>query len=680
MVALFCVAVVARMGQVQFVQGEYWKELAEKISVQYRSIKATRGNIYSDNGSLLATSLPFYKVVIDPTVASDEVYKTGIDSLSLMLSKTFGGNSKDDYKRKINDARISGKRYLILSRTQINYQQKVKMTSWPIFREGKYRGGVIFEKVDKRFRPFDNLAFRTVGFLNEDNYGAGLEYSFNDVLGGIDGEGLFERKTGGTWVPVSEAEEVKPEDGFDIETTLNVNIQDVAESSLLRALTEHDAQHGAVIVMEVETGQIKAISNLTKTENGYAESYNYIVGGVREPGSTFKLATMMAMFEETNLQLTDSIDTGDGEFKVYKETIRDHKPGGYGKISIQEAFEKSSNIAMAKLLMNQYGTNQQKFYQFIEGLGLTQPIGFQMKGEGEPKVSRPEKWSGITLPWMSFGYEVEMTPLQVLTLYNAVANEGKMIKPYIVRKVSRANSTIKEYDTEVLKRKICSDKTLEKLHEMLEGVVIRGTANNINGTHYKIAGKTGTAQKLVNGKHIKKYYTSFVGYFPADKPKYSCLVLIDDPKGYRQYGSDVAAPVFKEIADMIYSQDIDLHEPLKDGLLTEVGVFPTVKAGYFDELNMLCNKFGISNHMAREEMAEEWVRARRSNNSVLWDAAGTQDGLVPNVNGMMLRDALYLLENKGLRVSYEGKGRVTAQSLPPGTRAGKGKYIRIILS
>ncbi|MDN4164430.1 penicillin-binding protein [Cytophagales bacterium LB-30] len=678
LVALFAVAVVVRMGNIQFVEGDKWKKLAEEIGFQYRTIKATRGNIYSDNGSLLATSLPFYKVAFDPMIADSEVFKKGIDSLSLLLSKTFPSTSARQFKQKITDARLSGKRYITLSREQIDYQQKKKMMDWPIFREGRHEGGVIFEKVDKRFRPFNDLAFRTVGFLNEDNYGAGLEYSFNDLLGGRDGEALYQKMAGGSWKPVFDQQEVKPEEGLDIETTLDVNLQDVAETALLRALEEHSAQHGAVVVMEVSTGAIKAISNLTRLENGsYGETYNYFVGGVREPGSTFKLVSMMALFEDTNLSLEDSIDTGTGEIKVYKESIRDHKPGGYGKITIQEAFEKSSNIAVAKLVMNQYGTQPKKFYEYIESLGLNRPIGFQMKGEGEPKVKTPDKWSGITLPWMAFGYEVETTPLQMLTLYNAVANEGRMMKPYIVSRAKRADKVIRDFKPEILKRQICSDATLEKLKIMLEGVVERGTADNINGTHYKIAGKTGTAQKLVNGKHVKKYYTSFVGYFPADNPRYSCMVLIDDPKGYRQYGSDVAAPVFKEIADKIYAKDIDMHAPLSPEYLVETGVFPTVKAGYYPDLNFLCNKLGISNHSKEDEV--EWVRASVTNNAINWKYPSNAAGLVPDVQGMMLRDALYLLENKGLRVTYQGKGRVINQSLPPGSRIAKGGLIRIIL-
>ncbi|MFT6035915.1 MAG: cell division protein FtsI (penicillin-binding protein 3), partial [Marivirga sp.] len=665
----------------QWINGDKWKKMADEINLSYQEVKATRGNIYSDNGSLLATSLPFYRVAIDPTIADTDLFKEGIDSLGYLLSKSFG-QSATYYKQKILGARQKGNQYLMITRDLIGYQKKKEMESWPIFREGRLKGGIIFTKTDKRFRPFSNLAFRTIGFLNENDYGAGLEYSFNDYLAGQNGKALFQKISGGSWRPLYDGTEVRPKDGYDIQTTIDINLQDVTESALLSHLIQHNADMGCVVVMEVATGEIKAISNLKKLENGkYGEVYNYAVGshGLREPGSTMKLASYIALLEERDMRLSDSINTGDGELKFYKETVRDHKPGGYGTISLQEAFEKSSNIAIAKLIDETFKENPQRFLDYLKTMGLTQPLGFQMIGEGKPNILPLNQWSGITLPWMAYGYGLEFTPLQILTLYNAVANDGKMIRPLLVRSIRKADKEISKYQTSVISNKICSDETLRKVKILLEGVVERGTASNINNANYKIAGKTGTAQMLKDGRYIRKYYTSFAGYFPADKPKYSAIVVMDNPKGYRQYGSDVAAPVFKEIADKIFALDLNMHEKYALAEQPEMGVFPVVQAGKKEELSLMLNYLGISNHT--NELDVEWVRADIDNNSIEWKANEKQAGLVPNVQGMTLRDALYLLENAGLQVVVKGHtGRVNTQSQTPGIRALKGSTIKIEVS
>ncbi|MEJ2004907.1 MAG: penicillin-binding transpeptidase domain-containing protein, partial [Cyclobacteriaceae bacterium] len=414
LVLLFATAIIVKVSMIQFSEGEQWSRIAEQISYQTRLVKATRGNIYSDNGSLLATSLPFYEVGFDATRASDEVFDKGLDSLALLLSRHFGDRSAKSYARKLKDARSTGRQYLLISRELIGYQDKKKMESWPIFREGRLGGGVIFDKVDKRFRPFNNLSRRTIGFINENNRGAGLEYSFNNYLAGKDGQALYQKMAGGSWRPVFDGNDVKTENGFDIETTIDINLQDVSETALLRALKYHSADYGTVIVMEVNTGEIKAISNLSRNDDGtYYERYNYAVGGLMEPGSTFKLVTMLALLEETNISLEDSVDTGDGTFKFYNNTVRDHEAGGYGVITVREAFEKSSNVAMARLVDQHFGLKPEKYLQYVDDLHLSKPMGVQITGEGIPKIKHPEDkdWSGITLPWMAYGYGLEITPL-----------------------------------------------------------------------------------------------------------------------------------------------------------------------------------------------------------------------------------------------------------------------------
>ncbi|HNP07513.1 MAG TPA: penicillin-binding transpeptidase domain-containing protein [Cyclobacteriaceae bacterium] len=678
-VMLFGIAVIVKISHIQFVEGEEWTKLSEQITFDYKKIKATRGNIYSDNGSLLATDLPFYKVAFDPRLAKDKIFKSGIDSLSMLLARYYKDKSATEYKRMIQDARTANRQYIILNRKQINYQTKKIMSEWPIFRNGRYGGGVIFEKIDVRYRPFSNLSRRTVGFVNENGKGAGLEYSFNEALGGQDGEALFQKIAGSTWKPVYDVNNIKSKDGLDIQTTIDINLQDVAETSLHRAMEHHEADAGTVVVMEVSTGHIKAISNLTRQGNSYNEIFNHAIGGLFEPGSTFKLVTMMALLEESNIKLTDSIDTGNGELTFYKNTVKDHHDGGYGKLTIRDAFVLSSNVAMAKLLDNNFGLKPDKFVDLVDELKLSKPLGLQIKGEGYPKIFRPgsKGWSGITLPWMAYGYGFEVTPLHTLTLYNAIANNGKMIKPIFVTAISKADQVKKEFETETLNSRICSSSTLNKLRMLLEGVVEEGTASNLKNAHYKIAGKTGTAQILENGRYTKKYITSFVGYFPAHDPKYTAIVLIKNPKGWRQYGNNVAGPVFKEIADNIYSRDINLHMAMEKKKVLEYGVFPVIQAGKQDELTMLCNELGVSNHTKTDE---DWIRAVRNGNSVLWDKNTPAKDQVPNVKGMTFRDAIFLLEQSGLHVEYNGKGRVVNQSLTPGSKVSKGKTIHISLS
>lgn len=677
-VFIFGAAIVYRIFDLQVLQGAKWRKVAEATSLQYRAIKATRGNIYSDNGSLLATSLPFYRVCMDPTIAKEDLYKANIDSLSLMLSRFFGDRSPEEYKRRINDARRSKRQYLIVNRLQIGYQDKKNMEQWPLFREGKYKGGVIFEKVEKRFKPFSALANRTVGYINESESGAGLEYSFNEQLRGKHGDALFRRIAGGSWQQVFGDTERRPEEGLDIVTSLDVNLQDVSESTLLRHLQYHNADRGCVVVMEVKTGHVKAMANLSRNSSGYyAESYNLAVGqqGLREPGSTFKLASMIALFEDTSIKLTDTVDTGNGIRRFYDKVIRDHKPGGYGKITVLEAFEKSSNIAVASLVDSHFGLKRTRFMDYIRHMGLAEPLGFQLKGEGLPNFPPMHQWSGITLPWVAYGYGFEITPLQTLTFYNAVANGGKMMRPILVTATRKADRIVQEFKPTVMQEKICSKETLASVQKMLEGVVEQGTANNISNSHYPIAGKTGTAQTLEDGKYVKKYYTSFVGYFPADRPKYSAIVVIDNPKGYNQYGSDVAAPVFKEIADKVYARDLEMHTPYVPSPMIQPS-FPLVQSGYGSELHEICNMLGIKQ---RAPIAEEWVKGQVDSASLEWKPRSTEVGRVPDVRGMTLRDAIYLLENKGLKVQFSGHGRVQRQSQEPGSRSLKGSYITLTL-
>ncbi len=685
LVALAACAIPYKVAVVQLVEGENWKAKAEQVNFQYREVPATRGNIYAADGSLLATSLPFYQVAIDPTVVDDEKFESGIDSLSILLANFYKDKSAIAYKRMIQDARSSQKQYLMVNRRQINYQDMQLLRSWPIFKEGRIEGGVIFEKIERRYQPFSSLASRTLGTLNQDGVGSGIEYSFNNQLKGQNGKALFQRLSGGVWKPLFDVDDVKPLDGYDIQTTLDVTIQDVAETALRRQLTDRQAAFGSVIVMEVATGHVKAISNLQKNAagTGYVESYNYAVGdmGRVEPGSTFKLVSMLALLEENKISPNDMIETGNGVYRFYGQPMVDAKTGGYGTITIRQAFEKSSNVAISKLVDRHFGSNPSKFLAYMDKVGLAQPFSLQLLGEGKPFFKTPgtKDWYGTSLPWISIGYESKLNPIHTLALYNAVANGGKMMKPLFVKSVSNGAQTIETFEPVVIRDAIASPKTITQLQELLLGVVENGTARNIKNPNYKIAGKTGTAQKVVNGSYQEIYYTSFAGYFPADRPKYSMIVVIDSPKGIAAYGGDVSAPVFKEIADKIFAKDLDLNVVNQTKILpsaTPGPKFPYVASGKGEELQ------GIFEYLKlplKSPTQEDWVVASSLDGQVQLQQTETENAVVPNVSGMSLRDALYLLENKGLKVNFNGKGRVLTQSISPGSPLTPNATIDLVL-
>ncbi|MFC6999199.1 penicillin-binding protein [Rufibacter roseus] len=679
-ICLFAFAIIYKVGYIQFKDGDRWREIANEKRFHYQPLPATRGNIYSDDDRIMATSLPFYRVAFDPTIAKEDVFDKGVDSLAIYLAQFFGDRSENYYRQKIKNARAAGRRYVRLNGQLINYQDKKLMNQWPIFRAGKNKGGVIFEKIDRRFLPFGSLARRTIGFINEDKNGAGLEYSFNRHLAGKDGEALFERMAGGN-KPINDGTEVKPMPGFDIQTTIDINLQDVAESALRRALTINDAAHGCVILMEVSTGRIKAIANLGRAGEGvYVEDYNYAVGnqGRTEPGSTFKLASMMALLEETDLTLEDSVDTGVGSARIGGAVKTDTH--GYGKITLQEVFEKSSNVGVAKLIQETFEKDPQKYVDYLHKFGLHQPLGFQMNGEAIPFIKTPKdkSWSRPSLSTMAIGYELKISPLQTLAFYNAVANNGVKVQPIIVKSIKRADDVLEQFEAKVLNPKICSEETLVQLKAMMEGVVENGTGKNVRSKDYKVAGKTGTARKVINGKYTRTYSTSFVGYFPADQPKYSCIVIIDSPRKNAQYGGDVAAPVFRELADKAYAQDLAIHKPM---VRRPAGVHPKIPvlhAGSQEDITLLCNKLGVSAHP--ENPSEDWVRVDTNRHSVSLKPIKINDLQVPDVSDMTLRDALALLGNRGLKVRAIGLGRVESQSIPPGEPIQKGNIITITLS
>ena len=676
-IAIVSIAIIYSIIDLQFNQGEYWESKSKDINLSYLKIKASRGNILSDDGSILATSLPFYKVAFDPSIPSEELFINKIDSLSYLLSIFFKDKSKDLYKNILENSRKNGNRYLLVNRRKVDYQEKKIISQWPIFRDGRLKGGIIFEKIDERYRPFSKLGYRTIGSVDENNRGTvGIEYSFNSYLTGEDGEALHQKIAGNYWKPIYDGTEKSPKNGYDIFTTINVNLQDITEHVLLKGLIRNDADYGCVILMDVETGDIKSISNLSKNENGnYVEVYNYAIQGMHEPGSTFKLASLLAYLEDSNSSIFDSIDTGEGEMKFYSEIMKDHKPGGYGKITIKEVFENSSNIGIAKMIDNQFKDEPENYLEYLNNFGFNKNFDFQIFGSAIPSIKsiNDSAWSNLSLPWIAHGYEIMLTPLHTLSFYNAIANDGIYVNPRIVKEIRRANQVIKKIDN-LEKFKISSSNSIKIATKLLEGVVQNGTANNINNSYYKIAGKTGTTKKVLNGKYVNKYYTSFAGFFPSENPKYSCIVVIDNPKKYRIYGSDVAAPVFREIADKIFLSDKNYFKEIKSDELPIS--FPMIRSGYREDLINISNNLGLSNH---SESENDWVKTKVIDNSIFWEGINLNSNLIPNVIGMTLKDAIYLLESRGLEVSFSGRGRVKKQTIPPGKLLKNYKKIKINL-
>ncbi len=685
---LFALAVIGKIIHIQFIDGEKWSEKVEHLTTELNEIKPVRGNIYAANGDMLATSVPIYQIRMDMRAdgLTDERLKSNIDSLSICLSQLFKDRSPQEYKSRMMRAREKGNRYLLIQ-DDVDFDAVMQAQEFPLFREGRFKSGVIFEKRTVRLQPFKGLAARTVGYQREGVQPVGIEGAYNSELRGRPGQRYEKRLAGGVWMPLDSRNEVEPEDGCDIYTTIDVNIQDVATSALRKQLEKHNARYGCAVLMEVKTGYVKAIANLSLTSDStYREVYNYAVGEATEPGSTFKLASLMAAFEDGKVKLTDSVDTERGRVKFYDRWMRDSNDKGYGKIDVLTSFQKSSNVAISKLVVENYGDNPRRFVDRLHKLGLGSQLGLEIAGEGMPKIKDPSdpSWSGVTLPWMSIGYETLMTPLQILTFYNAVANDGVMVKPLFVEQVKRNGEVVRVNKPVVINRAIASRSTIQMAKRMLESVVSdEGTASNLRFGEYAIAGKTGTAQ-IANAQYGYKsdqavsYQASFVGYFPAEAPEYTCIVVVNGPSNNVYYGNQVAGPVFKEISDKVYAQRYDLikhQEPTRNQMAVHV---PVSMSGNADDLKTLFQEFNVP--IQDQSKDYQWVTTRTGRDTVTINQRSVKDGIVPNVVGMGLRDGLYLLEDAGLQVKVQGAGMITKQSVPPGSSVKNSNTITIELS
>ncbi len=629
-------AIVYQLFNIQFNQGDYYTELAQNTVYKNFKIEPNRGNIYDANMNLLATSVTKYEIRFDPISVTKSNFNTYLNPLSDSLSKMFSKSSAY-YKNKLKKARALNNRYVFIAKN-LDYSEYIRIKNFPMFNLGAYKGGFIAEQSTVREHPLGKIGRRTVGYNN-----VGLEGAFEDYLQGEKGQRLKQKIAKGQWKPLTDLNQVEPVDGLDVISTIDVNIQDITHHALLAQLEYFEAEHGTAVVMETKTGEIKAISNLgLSNEPGkYYEKRNYAVYEPHEPGSTFKLMSLVAALEDNVVDTSTVIDTENGRLKYFDRTVYDSKRGGYGKISVAKAFEVSSNTAFAKMIYENYKSQPNQFVDRLKMMGLDQKIGLQIKGEGQPSIPHPNdsNWYGTTLPWMSFGYGVSQTALQILSFYNAIANDGVMVKPRFIKAVRDRHKVIEQYTEPQITGSVCSKETAKQVRTILKNVVNRGTASNIYSPRFSMAGKTGTCQTeywVESGRYI----ASFAGYFPADKPKYSCIVVIHKPnpeKGY--YGSTVAAPVFKRIAKKIYS-DTPIEARLPRTKLNQLQLTEQ------DNYNQVLNKYKT---------------------------------IMPNLVGMPAMDAISILENLGLKAKLFGEGKVIKQSLAPGKSVKENKQINLVL-
>lgn len=633
---VFAGLIVYKIIEIQMIDGDHYKSIAEKTVYKSFIINPNRGNLYDTNLNLLATSVPEYEVRFDAVTVSQKNFDDNLLGLSKALSK-FSNLPVSYYKNKLINARKQKNRYVLIAKN-LDYSDFQKFKTFPLFNLGPYKGGFIAEQSIVRENPMGKIGRRTVGYNN-----VGLEGAFDEYLKGKKGRQFKQKISKGQWKPLNDSNSIEPEDGLDVVSTIDVNIQDIAHHALLRQLEKFKAEHGSVIVMETKTGEIKAISNLGRTEeNTYFEKRNYAVWESHEPGSTFKLMSLAAALEDKVVDTADIIDTKNGKIKYYNRIVKDSRIGGYGKISVGKSLEVSSNTAFAQFITDNYKNNPEKFVDRLINMGLNKKLDLQIKGEGQPSIPHPDdkNWYGTTLPWMSFGYGVSMTPLQILSFYNAIANDGIRVKPRFIRKIMNKGQDLKKYDKPIIENSVCSVETAKKLQDLLQKTVEKGTAKNIYNKNFGMAGKTGTCQTeywIDSGRYI----ASFAGYFPTKTPKYSCIVTIHKPdRRIGFYGSQVAAPVFAEIAEKIYS-----------------------KTSIKDHINL------------------DSVQKLNQTIKLNTDVAQTFEHIdtMPNVKGLSLMDAIPILENLGLKVRFVGEGKVIKQSITKGEKIKNGNQIKLIL-
>ncbi len=689
-VVLVCIGIMSKAFYIQQVQGKHWKSLQDSLHQKIDIVEAERGTIYSEDGQMLSTSIPQFDIYIDFGAEglrekNGKRFKDNLDSLSSNLSELFKDHSTAEYKKILQEGYKNEERYYLLQKN-ISYKQYQELKRFPLVRLGKNKSGFIADDKNIRLNPYNLLAYRTIGLDRANAQKIGLELTYDSVLKGKEGNRLVRYIAGGVSVPIEGGIETEAENGKDIVTTIDVFIQEVTENALMKMMIGNDAEHGCAIVMETKTGKIKAMANLGKRGDGnYWEDYNYAINPT-EPGSTFKLATIISLLEDKKIKLNDIVNLEFGKWNINGQTVFDSEPHGAedNVVTAKRAFEISSNVGMAKLVYSNYSNNPNQFIRRLHQLHLDSVTGIDLVGERNSVIYKPgtKYWSATTLPWMAFGYNIEITPLQTITLYNAIANNGKMMKPYLVKSIKEQNEIVDAIDPKSIDDKICSDATLKQVKECLEGVCSEGTARFVfKSSMYKVAGKTGTAL-VANGSRgytDEIYQASFAGYFPADDPQYTCLVVIKNkPHALKRHGADVAAPVFKEIADRLYARYVrDSKFTTASEIKKDSSYFSY--AGLKEDVKAVMKKVKL-NYKDSTALIDDWTIVNGNSSGITMTNKITNSNTMPVLKGMGLKDAVYLCESMGLKLNVKGKGRVANQSIAAGQAISKGQQINIELN
>ena len=646
------------------------------------SVEAPRGNILADDGSLLAISVPLYDIFLDMSVMDDMIFRRDVVALSEGLSVLFGNKSAIEYEEFLTSSRHSKKNRYVRLKLKVTHNELLILKKLPILSLGQNRGGLIIEQRPHRETPFGELARRTVGENREVNP-VGIERAYDHLLSGENGIHLKRKIAKGVWIPEDSKRNKIPKAGRDVVTTINIDMQDVAEKSLENSLINENADWGCVVLMEVKTGEVKVIANLKKdTLDRVSEYYNYAMAEHVAPGSTFKLASLIAGLEDGKFQVTDSVDLQRGKIKYYDRVMLD-SPHDYTKVTVKKAFVISSNVGISRIINDNYKKNPTEFTDRIYKMGLSTPLDIELPYPAGLRMPVPNErgWSGVTLPWMSTGYEMALTPLHMLTFYNAIANGGRMMKPIFTSSIiSDGREIIKKYP-QVISSAICSKSTIDKVMPLLIEVTELGTAKNIKSDKYKIAGKTGTTVLNYAGRkegEEKMYQASFVGFFPAENPKYSGIVVINNPKNDQVYGGKIAAPIFKELADKVFALDIEIHNPIS--ISDSIKSLPKIKKGEVQKASLVLNNLGISN---KQTKANYMVARTLQKEIELIEIKIDEDlkkGVMPDLRGINLEDALYLLGINGIKVEVSGSGIVVKQSIEIGESILIGSIIKLELA
>ena len=679
LVVVACLFIFGKAVYIQQVQGPHWRSMSDSLHQKLDEIEAARGTIYSEDGQMLSTSIPQFDIYMDFRVAALHEknglrFRENIDSLSECLANLFKDQSAGEYKALMQQAYADEDGYFLLKK-KISFREYEVLRKFPLFKMGRYKSGMIANEKTIRLNPYQMLAFRTIGLARDSNK-VGLEMTYDSLLRGRNGKQFVRKIAGGVSVPIDDTYEIEPETGKDIISTIDVFIQDVAENALMKMMIKNDAQTGCVIVMEVKTGKVKAIANLGKRSDGsYWEDFNYAISPT-EPGSTFKLATMMSLLEDKKVKLTDMVNLEGGTWHINGQTVYDAEQHGLYEATVKQAFEKSSNVGMAKLVWNNYGNNPGQFLKHLSKMRMDTLTGIDLSGERSPMIYKPGSrlWGPTTLPWMAFGYNLAITPLRTASLYNAVANNGAMMRPYLVSAVKDEGVLLKQFQPNVIDKKICSDETLRQLRECLEGVCIEGTAAKLfKGTAYKVAGKTGTAL-VANGNRgyaDQIYQSAFAGYFPAENPQYTCVVVIKNKaRALLHHGADVAGPVFKEISDRLYSTYIRQG----NGITAQTKKADSSAFSYTGrkkELALISATLQMK-YADSTTRTDEWINVSGINAGVTLSKKMMDTKAMPELKGMALKDVVYLCENMGLKVNVRGRGKVAGQSIVAGQPIAKG--------